>query len=181
MRFGRKDYDNRIIDNSGRIPEDEPVFFLRGRDKLAPKLLLKWASELLLNGGDLLVAQSAIKHAHLMIKYQRTHGSKLADHDFTPEFDHDRQTELDKLVVDIDSYSDKNSDQLTINDKIDPIIFTKIESLLKLVPDNDNDVVIIGESMLKDGSITKKLSELTLSDFELGNVVLSRADRKSVV
>lgn len=35
MRHGRPDYDQRIQDTAGIIPADEPVFLIRGQDKIA--------------------------------------------------------------------------------------------------------------------------------------------------
>lgn len=35
MQHARQDYNERIIDTSGKIPEGEPVFLLRGQDKHA--------------------------------------------------------------------------------------------------------------------------------------------------
>lgn len=34
MKHGRNDYDATIKDASGKIPEDEPVFLIRGQDRL---------------------------------------------------------------------------------------------------------------------------------------------------
>lgn len=42
MKHARPDY-NRIQDPAGLIPEDEPVFLLRGQDVLAPSLVKDWA------------------------------------------------------------------------------------------------------------------------------------------
>lgn len=41
MKHAREDY-NRIQDPAGLIPEDEPVFLLRGQDMFAPELVLAW-------------------------------------------------------------------------------------------------------------------------------------------
>jgi len=79
MNFGRDDYNRRIIDTEDKIPHDEPVFFLRGRDALAPALLLEWAKQLRLSGGDPIMSRNAEDHAQLMIDWQREHGSKTPD------------------------------------------------------------------------------------------------------
>jgi len=79
MRFGREDYDRRIIDTDNKIPQDEPCFFLRGKDVLAPALLLEWAKQLRLSGGDPNMASNAEEHAQLMIDWQRKHGGKTPD------------------------------------------------------------------------------------------------------
>lgn len=44
MLHARSDY-NRIQDPSGKIPEDEPVFIVRGQDKCAPATCRAWAKE----------------------------------------------------------------------------------------------------------------------------------------
>jgi len=79
MKHARSDYDKRIVDLEGKIPEDEPVFLLRGQDPLAPKLLLMWASDLLLKGGDITMAESAMRQATRMLDWQRDHGTKTPD------------------------------------------------------------------------------------------------------
>lgn len=79
MRHARPDYNERIVDLEGRIPEDEPVFLLRGQDRFAPRLLLMWASELRLSGGDPYMAQTAEAHAQAMIEWQKAHRVKTPD------------------------------------------------------------------------------------------------------
>lgn len=41
MKHARKDYD-RIQDPAGKIPEDEPVFLIRGQDRLGAEIVLEW-------------------------------------------------------------------------------------------------------------------------------------------
>ena len=45
MRHGRDDYNARIQDRANLIPMDEPVFLLRGQDKLAPRIVRMYADE----------------------------------------------------------------------------------------------------------------------------------------
>lgn len=71
MKHARSDYNGRIVDLENKIPIEEPVFLLRGQDKLAPKLLLMWAMELRLQGGDPSMAEEAERHAQLMIEWQK--------------------------------------------------------------------------------------------------------------
>lgn len=71
MLHARSDY-NRIQDPENRIPKDEPVFLLRGQDKFAPELLLRWASKLRLDGGQPEMAEMVEKHAQKMIEWQKT-------------------------------------------------------------------------------------------------------------
>ena len=72
MKHFREDY-NRIQDPAGLIPQDEPVFLLRGQDKFAPELLLRWASKLRLSGGDPEMARMVENGAQEMIEWQKTH------------------------------------------------------------------------------------------------------------
>ena len=77
MKHFREDY-NRIQDPLGLIPDDEPVFLLRGQDKLAPALLLRWAAELRLQGGDPKMARIVEDGAQEMIEWQKKY-KKLPD------------------------------------------------------------------------------------------------------
>lgn len=79
MKFSRKDYNERIIDLAGKIPADEPVFLLRGKDPLAPRIVLTYAMELRLIGGDPSMASNLERHAQDMIRYQKEHGTKIPD------------------------------------------------------------------------------------------------------
>lgn len=79
MKFSRSDYNNRIIDKDNKIPIDEPVFLLRAKDSLAPRMLLNWALELRLAGGDPDMAREAENHAQEMIEWQKVHGCKTPD------------------------------------------------------------------------------------------------------
>lgn len=79
MKFSRSDYNDRIIDKDNKIPIDEPVFLLRAKDSLAPRMLLNWALELRLAGGDPDMAREAENHAQEMIEWQMIHGCKTPD------------------------------------------------------------------------------------------------------
>lgn len=70
MKHARSDYD-RIQDPLGKIPEDEPVFLLRGQDQFAPTLLLAWATMLRLKSGDITMARMVEDHAQKMIEWQK--------------------------------------------------------------------------------------------------------------
>jgi hypothetical protein len=78
MKHFREDY-NRIQDPAGLIPENEPVFLLRGQDKLAPSLLLRWAAELRLQGGNPEMARIVEDGAQEMIEWQKNINKKLPD------------------------------------------------------------------------------------------------------
>ena len=70
MKHARLDYE-RIQDPDNKMPFDEPVFLLRGQDELAPSLLLRWAAELRLRGGDPKMAAIVENHAQAMIEWQK--------------------------------------------------------------------------------------------------------------
>lgn len=80
MKHFREDY-NAIQDTTGllNIPDNEPVFLLRAQDKLAPSLLLRWAAELRLQGGDSEMARIVEDGAQEMIEWQKDIKSKLPD------------------------------------------------------------------------------------------------------
>jgi len=78
MLHARKDYD-RIQDPENKIPNDEPVFLLRGQDILAPELLEIWANALLRNHGDPKMAEMVFQHAEKMKLWQARHTVKLPD------------------------------------------------------------------------------------------------------
>lgn len=70
---------NMVQDPSGRIPDDEPVFLLRGRDLLAPQLVIEWAERFQELGGDPSRAKIARDHAFKMYKWQEEHERKYPD------------------------------------------------------------------------------------------------------
>jgi hypothetical protein len=51
MKHARPDYD-RIQDPAGLIPENEPVFLLRGQDRYAALAVEFYANTVAANGGD---------------------------------------------------------------------------------------------------------------------------------
>lgn len=71
MKFTREDYNIRIIDKAGKIPEDEPVFLLRGQDVYAPSTL-RFYARLLEENGDLEMANELRDHARQMLVWQKS-------------------------------------------------------------------------------------------------------------
>jgi hypothetical protein len=71
MKFTRDDYNQRIIDKAGKIPEDEPVFLLRAQDVHAPSTLRHYA-KLLEQSGNIEMAAELRKHARAMIVWQKS-------------------------------------------------------------------------------------------------------------
>ena len=78
MKHAREDY-NRIQDPAGLIPEDEPVFLLRGQDLAAPATLAFWASEVRRLGGDEKMAGMAEDQAVKMLIWMSEHTRKMPD------------------------------------------------------------------------------------------------------
>lgn len=78
MKFTRDDYNRRIVDKEGRIPDDEPVFLLRGQDKHAPGTLRFYAG-LLEEAGNITMAEELRKHAKDMLIWQKSKKVKEPD------------------------------------------------------------------------------------------------------
>ena len=70
MLHARKDYNESVQDSTGRIPEEEPVFLLRGQDILAPGFVRAYAELYLAGGGDERVYFGLIAHADKMDNWQ---------------------------------------------------------------------------------------------------------------
>lgn len=52
MKHSRKDYQNRIIDLSGKIPDDEPVFVLRAKDSCSGSAIHAYLFQLVSEGAS---------------------------------------------------------------------------------------------------------------------------------
>lgn len=79
MKHAREDY-NRIQDPENKIPQDEPVFLLRGQDKTAPQILRLWAAAQRNNPRvDPQIIYITEQHAIAMENWQKEHGDKWAD------------------------------------------------------------------------------------------------------
>jgi hypothetical protein len=65
MKHARDDY-NRIQDPAGLIPDDEPVFLLRGQDRHAAEAVEHYASLVAAAGGDMeIVARAHMQAARM--------------------------------------------------------------------------------------------------------------------
>ena len=70
MIHERVDYMKRVQCIDGSIPENEPVFLLRGKDPYSYKLVISWADRAMdENRIDHKRYQSIINHAHLMRRW----------------------------------------------------------------------------------------------------------------
>lgn len=72
MQHARQDYNERIQDSEGLIPENEPVFLLRAQDVTAAAVVKFWAN--LQPSGP--IKELALEHAERMEKWGT---KKLAD------------------------------------------------------------------------------------------------------
>jgi len=81
MIHARDDY-NRIQDPAGKIGEDEPVFMVRAKDELAPRIMEYWATLWEASGDNLEhteMADMVRDHAKKAREWQKIHGCKRAD------------------------------------------------------------------------------------------------------
>lgn len=75
MVHAREDYA-RIQDPDKKIPEDEPVFMVRAKDKVAAATVEAWANLHEAAGGDKAMSDMARAHAQKMRDWP---GQKVAD------------------------------------------------------------------------------------------------------
>jgi hypothetical protein len=66
MKHARNDYNNRIRDIYALIPDNEPVFLLRGQDQVAAETVRFWADRNDEAGGDPELSKLARQHADEM-------------------------------------------------------------------------------------------------------------------
>ncbi len=78
MKHAREDY-NRIQDPENIIPENEPVFLLRGQDICAPAAIETWIKEAKKYGAREDITDAAQKQADKMRIYQIEIESKIPD------------------------------------------------------------------------------------------------------
>ncbi len=76
MKHGRSDYNARIQDNANIIPDDEPVFLIRGQDIVAPFALQKYALLAEEAGAPGDVVDGCREQAEAMIHWQKMHPSR---------------------------------------------------------------------------------------------------------
>ena len=77
MRHAGDDY-NHIQDPSGKIPDDEPVFLLRGQDVVAPYVLEYYAEALKDHDCEREMVNLTPQQAHEMRQWQRNITKKLS-------------------------------------------------------------------------------------------------------
>ena len=72
MKHARPDYD-RFQDPEGKIPEDEPVFLIRGQDPAGPAALEAYANLAELTGAEEELVHITREHAEAMRIWQHQH------------------------------------------------------------------------------------------------------------
>lgn len=160
MKFGREDYNGRIVDKDGLIPDDEPCFILRAKDVCAPKAIMAWISEYMMKGGDSKLATNALSTVQEMLEWQKANGCKLPDSSKSPQI---------KFI----------KDQLNILiDKInrgEAVPIDQLESWLSKLYGNKPDLLIIlMKSDLKESSKLKSPESLIFDDFNLSTEDVSK-------
>lgn len=78
MKHAREDY-NRIQDPENIIPEDEPVFLLRGKDVCAPATVRFWANKAREEGANWNIVDAAMSQADKMEKWQEEKEKQIPD------------------------------------------------------------------------------------------------------
>jgi hypothetical protein len=78
MKHARADYD-RLQDPAGLIPEDEPVFLVRGQDVAGPATCRAWADEAERLGAKPDIVARVRQHAEAMEDWQQTQAFKVPD------------------------------------------------------------------------------------------------------
>lgn len=78
MKHAREDY-NRIQDPAGLIPDDEPVFLIRGQDILGPAVVDYWAALAESRGATPNIVEAARKQARRMREWGFRRKAKLPD------------------------------------------------------------------------------------------------------
>jgi hypothetical protein len=77
MIFSRPDYNEMTLEElAAHIPEEEPVFLIRGQDASGAQVVRDWARYNQAQGGDPLLTQMALDHAAKMDAWPK---HKLAD------------------------------------------------------------------------------------------------------
>jgi hypothetical protein len=69
MKHARPDYD-RFQDPAGLIPEDEPVFLIRGQDRAAPAAMRAWIDEAAAQGASADIIDRVEGHLQAVIDWQ---------------------------------------------------------------------------------------------------------------
>jgi hypothetical protein len=75
----RKDYQERIQDAAGLIPDDEPVFLIRGQDLAAIPAARAWCNAADNLGADQAIIRAVEAHIELVFEWQQSRAAKVPD------------------------------------------------------------------------------------------------------
>ena len=78
MKHARPDY-NRIQDPENLIPNDEPIFLIRGQDEAAPATLRYYAMRAAQSGAARNIIEATLNHADQMEEWQKLRRRKTPD------------------------------------------------------------------------------------------------------
>jgi len=79
MLHARDDYNRRIQDNAGKIPDNEPVFMIRAQDKHAIPILTAYLVLVEQDNGDSSIIEGVRKQLRRMQVWQNEYGHKAPD------------------------------------------------------------------------------------------------------
>lgn len=160
MRHAREDYNNRIVDLENKIPKDEPVFLLRGQDVLAPGLLLEWAKQLRLRGGDPNMARVAEDHAQEMIRWQKSHRAKTPDMYNDSKERKEMLAEINDIIEGVEAQNQLSQEQ-----------FKRLSKLVKDYFDTDVELIYIftAADIKEEFKTTTDLSSFTQDQLEISD------------
>lgn len=77
MKHARPDYQDRIVDLAGKIPDDEPVLLIRGQDVCALDALDAWVASAYRHGASGL--EHVLLHRQAIVDWQQHHAVKVPD------------------------------------------------------------------------------------------------------
>lgn len=79
MKHAREDYDRRIQDAEGLIPQDEPVFLLRAQDAISVLTVRFWAETAAAMGVSPVIVEQVRQHIRRFEDWRLLNGVKLPD------------------------------------------------------------------------------------------------------
>lgn len=79
MKHARADYDERIQDSAGLIPDDEPVLLIRGQDICAVAAVDAWLKAARELGADEATIAAVQRHRLRVVEWQESNAAKLPD------------------------------------------------------------------------------------------------------
>lgn len=79
MRHARADYQDRIVDLAGLIPDDEPVFLIRGQDRAAVSAAQAWCKAAADLGAEPAIIRLVEAHIQRVRDWQQQRVSKVPD------------------------------------------------------------------------------------------------------